>query len=536
MTKKYFKHKILGFIVLLMLLLPAGLKSQSNQRNTASADKMAQLFNLIGRLYVDSVNMDKLTEEIIRKTLQTLDPHSVYIPKDEVRAMNEQLEGSFDGIGVSFNILNDTILILSTVQGGPSDKLGISGGDRIITINGENVAGTGINNNGVYSRLRGARGTEVNVGIHRRGHSELLMFRIVRDRIPTYSIDAAYKVTNDIGYIKLSRFSATSKREFDAALLKLKEEGITDLILDLTGNGGGYMDVAVLLANEFLERNQLIVYIEGENSPRRDYSANSRGEFLQGNLVIMIDEASASASEIVAGAIQDWDRGVIVGRRSFGKGLVQTQRMFSDSSMLRLTVARYHTPTGRAIQKPYNTNDDEYSRGQRTTTTRLQTGELTGQTTNATADSQIFQTLVENRTVYGGGGITPDIFVPIDTSHNSPYYRQLIGLGIFNRFTLNYIDRNRQQLIRQYSTFEQFDQHFTVTEEILNELQDFAEKEGLAKDTEMFTLSQEYLKLWLKGYFVRDLWDMAALYKVVNRGNPIFLKAVEVLSNSKTEN
>ena len=493
---------------------------------------MAQLFNWISRLYVDPVDMDKLSEEVIRKTLQTLDPHSVYIPRDEVRAMNEPLEGSFDGIGVSFNIMNDTILIVSAIPEGPSERIGILAGDRIITINGENVAGTGITNNDVFSRLRGRRGTEVTVGIHRRGHPELLTFRIVRNRIPIHSIDAAYTVNDSIGYIKLSRFSATSKREFDAALHRLKQEGITSLILDLTGNGGGIMDVATQLANEFLENGQLIVYSEGENSPRRDFRANSRGEFLRGNLVIMMDERSASASEILAGAIQDWDRGTIVGRRSFGKGLVQRPLMFSDSSMLRLTVARYHTPTGRAIQKPYNTDDDEYSRGG-VRANRLQTGELTGQTTNMTADPQVFRTLVKNRTVFGGGGITPDIFVPVDTSYNTRYYRQLIGLGIFNRFILNYVDRNRQQLSRQYSTFEQFDRQFTVTESILNDLQDFAENEGLARNPEMFAQSQDQLKLLIKGFIARDLWNTTEFFKVVNRRDPIFLKALEVLSGGK---
>lgn len=507
--------------VILFLISSAGLKAQTDQRTTVY--KMAQLFDWIGRFYVDTVHIGRLSDDMIRKTLHELDPHSVYITRDEVRAMTELLEGSFDGIGVTFNILNDTILILSTIQGGPSEKAGISGGDKIITINGENVAGKGIKTPGIYKKLRGAKGTEVTIEILRKGYPELLPFRIVRDKIPIYSIDAVYKVTDKAGYIKLSRFAASSKKEFDTALQKLKKEGVTDLILDLTGNGGGYIEVAVQLADEFIDKGQLIVYTEGEHSLRRDYRASSKGEFTKGKLVLMIDENSASASEILAGAVQDWDRGILVGRRSFGKGLVQSQMMFADSSMLRLTVSRYHTPTGRAIQKPYNTQNDEYAKGLRD---RLRTGELTGQTANTGADSLKYMTLVQKRTVYGSGGITPDIFVAIDTSFYTSYYRELLGLGIFNRFVLNYVDRNRQHLKRQYPTFDKFDKQFTITDAMMNELQDFAEKEGLAKKPELFAKSQQHLKLWMKGYIARDLWEMEELYRVINQENPIFLQAV----------
>ena len=512
------------FILLLVLLLPAGMKAQTYQRLTTY--KMAQLFDWIGNLYVDTLNLDKLGEKVIRQTLLELDPHSVYISKDEVRAMNEPLEGSFEGIGVSFNILNDTILVISAIQGGPSEKVGIIDGDKIITVNGENVAGKGITTNGVRERLRGPKGTEVNVGIRRSGYTELLSFRIVRDRIPLFSIDAAYKVTDNVGYIKLSRFAASSSKEFNDALQKLQKEGVTDLILDLTGNGGGYLETAAELAAEFFERGQLLVYTEGQGqySPRRDFRTRAAGAFTKGKVVIMIDERSASGSEILAGAIQDWDRGTIVGRRSFGKGLVQRQLVFADSSMLRLTVARYYTPSGRAIQKPYNTKDDEYATG---IGNRLATGELTGETSNTGADTLKYLTLVKQRTVYGGGGITPDIFVAMDTSYYTNYYAQLIRLGVFYRFILNYVDKNRQQLKRQYPTFERFDKQFVVTETMMNDLQDFAEKEGLARNPEMFAKSEPELRLWFKGYIARDLWDMSELYQVVNRGDPIFLKAVE---------
>jgi len=510
--------------ILLFMFLVVSLNAQPRQQQPSDF-KIEKLFEWISNYYVDTVNMDRLKESVIRKTLQELDPHSVYFTKDEVRAANEQLEGSFEGIGVSFNILNDTILVVSAIQGGPSEKVGITGGDKIITVNGENVAGIGIRNVDVTNRLRGNKGTEVTVDIRRRGYSELLTFRIVRDRIPIYSIDAAYKVTDGIGYIKLSRFSATSKREFDGALKKLKNEGVTDLILDLTGNGGGYLGTAIQLADEFLEKGQLVVYTEGEHSPRQNYRIRSGGEFSKGKLVLMIDEGSASASEILAGAVQDWDRGTVVGRRSFGKGLVQQQMVFSDGSMIRLTVSRYYTPSGRAIQKPYNTKSDEYTRGM--IRTRLQTGELTGQTSNTEDDLQKYSTLVKQRTVYGGGGITPDVFVAMDTSYYTNYYRELMGLGIFYRFVLNYVDKNRLELKHQYPDFEMFENSFTVTETILDELQDFAEKEGLAKKPEMFAISQQRLKLWIKGYIARDLWEEAELFRVVNQGNPIFLQAVE---------
>ena len=520
------KTKLLSrsFIVFLALFLTAGLNAQTRQPQTAGS-KVEQLFEWIGQYYVDTVNMNRLSEEVIRKTLQQLDPHSQYITRNEVRAMNEPLEGSFDGIGVSFNILNDTILIVSVIPDGPSEKVGIAGGDKIITVNGENVAGTGISDSDVRSKLRGPKGTEVTVGICRRGYPELLTFRIIRDKVPIFSLDAAYKVTDGIGYIKLNRFSATSKKEFDDALQKLKSEGVTGLILDLTGNGGGYMETAVMLTNEFLERRQLIVYTEGENSPRREYRASSGGNFTAGKLVLMIDEGSASASEILAGAIQDWDRGILVGRRTFGKGLVQRQLIFNDGSMLRLTVSRYHTPSGRPIQKPYNTTDDEYARG--ITRTRLQTGELTGQPKNANADTLKYQTLVQKRTMYGGGGITPDVFVPIDTSYYSDYYRVMLNLGILNRFILNYVDENRQNIIRRYPTFEQYDKNFTVTETMLDELQNFAEKEGLPKNTEMFAKSQQRIELILKGRIANDVWDRTALFRIVNRADPVFLKALE---------
>ncbi len=516
--------KSILFIIVSILYQTVDVHAQSKRNLTAY--KMAQLFDWVDSYYVDDVDIHQLSDDMIRKTLLELDPHSVYITKDEVRAMNEPLEGSFEGVGISFNILNDTLLVVSAISGGPSEKIGIKGGDKIITIDGNVVAGIGIRTPDIYKKLRGRKGSVVNVGILRKGDKELLSFNIVRDKVPIYSIDAAYKVTDEIGYIRLSRFAASSRQEFDVALRKLRKEGMTDLIFDLTGNGGGYIDIAVQLADYFFDKGQLIVYTEGQNSKRRDYKAASNGSFNKGKLVVMIDESSASASEILAGAVQDWDRGMLVGRRSFGKGLVQRQMLFADSSMLRLTVSRYHTPTGRTIQKLYHTDDDEYSKG---LYNRFQTGELTGKTSATLPDSLKYQTLREKRTVYGGGGIMPDIFVPMDTSYYSKYYRELWGKGIINRFVLNYVDSHRPQLQQQYTTFGQFDVSFQVTDAMLDDLQDFAQKEGLDKHPEQFAGAKQHLQVWFKGYIARDLWGMEELYRVVNQHDPIFLQAVETM-------
>ena len=493
--------------------------------------KITQLFDRIDSIAnsLDTLNLNRLSDNIIRKTLQELDPHSSYFTQTETRAMNGIWEGYLGGIGVSTDILNDTILIYYVENGSPSEKAGIRNGDKIIAINGECVAGTGIKDNEVVKRVRGTIGTEVTINILRKGYSELLPFRIVRDKIPINTINAAYKVTDKIGYIKLSLFLATSKKEFDDALQKLKNEGVTDLILDLCGNGGGLIDMAIQLVNEFLESGRLIAFTEGVNNPRKEYFADSSGEFITGKLVLMIDENTASASEILAGTIQDWDRGIIVGRRSYGKALAQSHYMFADSSMLWLTTKRNYIPSGRTVQKPYNMKNDEYFSEVHN---RLQTGELMGQIQHTGADSLKFQTLVKKRTVYGGGGIMPDVFVAIDTLYNTSYYRKLTELGIFDCFFINFMDENRQSLKLQYPTFEQYDKNFTVTKTMLDELQDFAQKEGLNRNPEEFAQSQQYLKLRIKAHIAFLLWDKEEFYhRIINQENPIFLQAVEVIKN-----
>ena len=495
--------------------------------------KFSKALDLINTYYVDTVNQDKLVEAAIIKMMQSLDPHSSYLTPKEVKDLNEPLQGNFEGVGISFNIFRDTILIISTILGGPSEKLGIMAGDRIIKIDGKNVASIGITNNDVLSKLRGKKGTKVDVSIKRKGIKELLDFTIVRDKIPIYSIDAAYKIDSDIGYIKLDRFSATTNTEFEQAMKKLQADstgGIKSLILDLADNGGGYLEEAVYLANQFLDDDKLIVYTQGLHNPRMEYKAKAKGLFEKGKLVILIDEGSASASEILAGAIQDWDRGIIVGRRSFGKGLVQRPFYLNDGSMIRLTVARYYTPTGRLIQKPYNNGYEEYEKD---LVNRYNNGELNNKDSIHFPDSLKFYTLVDKRPVYGGGGIMPDFFVPIDTSGYSDYYRDMIRKGILNKFVLNYIDNNRHQLKTNYPDFKTYNNNFVISDNILNDLSGFAEKEGLKNNNTQFNFSRNEISRLLKAYIARDLFDTNEFYQIMNQDDPIVKKAIDVIKNWK---
>ncbi len=423
------------------------------QWNNPEAMKLAQVMDKVSRFYVDSIDDSKVVENTIEYMLHELDPHSSYLSKEEMEELNEQLEGEFEGIGVSFNILEDTIYIIRAISGGPSERVGIRAGDRIVRINGENVAGSGITTREVQGLLKGPKGTRVGVSVHRRRTPGLLEFNITRDKIPVYSLDASYMVNDRIGYVKLARFSHTSVDEFENSLRELKSKGMEDLILDLSGNGGGWLPVAVELADHFLSGNKEIVRTEGTKIPPRDYKSRKPGLFEQGRLVIMIDENSASASEIVSGAIQDWDRGVIVGRRSFGKGLVQQPFYLSDGSMIRLTVARYYTPTGRLIQKSYKDGYEEYTHD---LINRFNNGELSSADSIEFPKSQRFRTLSLNRVVYGGGGIMPDYFVPVDTSDLSDYYRSLISKGIFNSFILQFVDDHRNDYLSRYDNFEVF--------------------------------------------------------------------------------
>jgi len=492
--------------------------------------KFSQVLNLVDRHYVDSVDKSNLVEDAIVEMLHSLDPHSSYLSKDEVKEMTEPLQGNFEGIGISFNILNDTIFVINPIPGGPSERVGINAGDRIVLIEGENVGGIGIKNSDVFAKLRGKKGTKVTISVHRRSVDELLDFTISRDKIPIFSLDASYMINDDIGYIKINRFAITTMSEFNDALSDLKKKGAEDLILDLSGNGGGYLDVAIKLADQFLDDGKLIVYTQGVKHPKHKYMSSFRGEFKKGRVVVVIDEGSASASEIVAGAIQDWDRGIIVGRRSFGKGLVQNPMMLFDSSMVRLTIARYYTPSGRLIQKPYDEGFEAYSKD---LMNRLNNGELNSADSIMFSESMKHQTLVTKRTVYGGGGIMPDYFVPIDTTYQSGYYRKLISRGIMNTFILNYVDNNRKKLHNKFEQIESFNADFVISDDLLNDLTEFADKEGLALNEEDLAISRENIKLVMKSYIARDLWNTNEFYQVINKENHSLLKAIEVLEESE---
>lgn len=492
--------------------------------------KFGEVFDKISRFYVDTINEDTFIEKVIIDMLHQLDPHSAYLSKEEVKAMQEPLDGSFEGIGVSFNLMNDTIYIVSPITGGPSEKVGIRAGDRIIKINGENVAGIGITNLDVQKKLKGPKGTKVNVSILRKNIDELLEFLITRDNIPIYSVDATYMINENTGYIKLSRFSATTMDEFMEALNRLKRMNMQNLILDLSGNGGGYLKVAVDLADQYIDGKKMIVYTEGVKSPRRNYLSTGKGEMKSGRLVVMIDESSASASEIVAGALQDWDRAVIVGRRSFGKGLVQQPFMLSDGSMIRLTVAKYYTPTGRLIQKSYDQGYEEYTKE---VISRFNNGELSGEDSGIFPDSLQYRTLNKHRIVFGGGGIMPDYFVPIDTSYYSTYYRSLISRGILNQFVLKYIDDNRNQLKSTFPNFNKFNETYKVSDEMLKQLINYAENENVKYNEEDFLRSRKMMEILIKAYIARDLWDTSKFYQIINKSDPIFNRAVQIVNDSE---
>jgi carboxyl-terminal processing protease len=505
-----------------------GLNTTLSGQITEQSLKFGEVLDKITKYYVDSVNEERVVNKAITEMLHNLDPHSAYLTKEEVQASQEQLEGGFEGIGVSFNILKDTIFIINPIAGGPSEKVGIRPGDRIIKIEGENVAGTGITSLDVQKMLKGPKNTKVTIQVKRKAVPKLLEFTITRDKIPIYSLDAAYMIDETTGYIKLSRFSSTTVEEFKEALEELGENDLRNLILDLSGNGGGYLYAAVSLADEFLAGRRMIVYTEGEKNPRRNFYSTSGGDFTDGNLIVMIDETSASASEIVAGAVQDWDRAVIVGRRSFGKGLVQGRFELRDGSELRLTVAEYYTPSGRLIQKPYEEGYDAYAQD---LVNRLKTGELSGEEEVEFPDSLKHRTLVKDRLVYGGGGIMPDYFVPIDTTEYSDYYRGLISRGILNQFILGYVDKNRKDLEVRYDKFENFQDNFEADDELVNSLITYAENEGLEYDEDGFEMSEDLITRLMKAYIARDLWKMEEFYRVYNRVDPIFQKAVEIARN-----
>lgn len=501
---------------------------------TGTTDKFATLMNYIEMMYVDSVNAEQLTEMAIVHMLEKLDPHSVYISKEEVQAANEPLQGSFDGIGVQFQIFKDTILVVEPIPGGPSEKLGIQSGDKIVTIDGETVAGIGIKNPDVMKKLKGPKGTKVTVGIMRGGSAKLLSFTIVRDKIPIYSVDGAFMVSPSIGYIKVSRFAQTTADEMRAGIKELREQGMKDLILDLQDNGGGLLDIAVEMCDEFISGDRLLVYTEGRNFPREDRNANGRqkGIFEKGRLIVLVDESSASASEILSGAIQDWDRGLVVGRRSFGKGLVQRPVRLPDGSIVRLTVQKYFTPSGRCIQKPYDDGAEQYDLDQ---DRRWKSGELFHLDSIHLDKTLQYETKLKHRTVYGGGGIMPDIFVPLDTSSNSRYLSDLLRTGVNNDWALTYVQKNRESLLAQYPSIDSFLKNYQLPASCLQEMIDMATAKEVAFDENGFNRSKATIETRTKALVARNLYDNEAFYVIINDLNPALKKAIEVLTDGSFE-
>lgn len=496
-------------------------------------DRSNQLNNIISFIqesYVDSVDRQTLTEDAIHSLLKNLDPHSAFIPARDFQEMNDPLMGSFEGIGIEFNMISDTVVVINPIAGGPSEKAGIMPGDRIVTVEEEVIAGVSMSTNDIVRRLKGEKGTTVNVEVVRTGVRELLPFSLIRDQIPQYSLDVAYMVDEEVGYIRLNKFSATTHQEFILAMERLKREGMQKMILDLRGNGGGFLEAAINLSDEFLDAQKLIVYTDGRSRPRQYAHARLNGGFETQPLVILIDEWSASASEIVAGAVQDNDRGLIIGRRSFGKGLVQEQVQLGDGSALRLTVARYYTPTGRSIQKPYDGSEEEYYNE---FMNRLLEGELENPDSIKFNDSLKFETPA-GRVVYGGGGIMPDLFIPIESGEEFVYYNQVANRGLVYRFAFNYADRNRNAL-HQYENEASFVRNFSIPQAVYREFLDFAGEEGVSAPAKISAESQDLIRRNLKAYIGRNIFGAEAFFPVLHEDDQAFLKALEVLKNNSYE-
>lgn len=508
-----------------------GISAQYSRSNSASRQqqKLLMVENIVNNLYVDNVDEEKIVENAVRGILENLDPHSSYSTKEETTSSQETMQGSFSGIGIQFNMQKDTLYVVQTIAGGPSEKVGILPGDRFIAVDDSIIAGRKLKNTDIMKRLRGPKGTKVNIKVKRGSNAELLEFRITRDDIPLNSIDAVYMADGKTGYIRLSRFAATSYKEFKDAITKLKKQGMQQLILDLTDNGGGYMQIAAQIANEMLNRGNLIVYTQGRKSPRQNLNADGSGTFRTQKVVVMINQFSASASEILSGAVQDWDRGVVVGRRSFGKGLVQREFLLPDSSSFRLTIARYYTPSGRNIQKPYVKGDrEDYDKD---IIDRYNHGELQSADSIHFADSLKHTTLRLHRTVYGGGGIMPDVFVPLDTTQYTDYHRRLVAKGIIPQFALRYVDKNRADLKSKYPDAQRFIKEFTVTDEMLNNLVDAGKAEKVDFDKSQFAKSKEMLRTFVKAAIANDLFSTGAYFQIVNEQNDIYKEALSIIND-----
>ncbi len=513
----------------LSLILPLAAASQTSggKMSVTPDQKMRLVGKYIENYYVDTVNMEKVSEEAIKAMLKILDPHSTYSNPEETKALNEPLHGNFSGIGITYNMLNDTLYVLNAVVGGPAEKVGITTGDRVIMANDTLISGCEMSTRDIMNRLRGPKGTEVRLKVMRKGSPELLDFHLIRDDIPIFSVDASYMINSTTGYIRITRFSETTSSEVAEAMKKLRKSGMKNLIIDLENNGGGYLKPAVEIAEMFLNPRDMIVYTKGEHTQPYYYVAEKDAPYRDVRVAVMVNAATASASEILSGALQDNDRGVIVGRRTFGKGLVQRPFPFPDGSMVRLTVSRYYTPSGRCIQKPYDNGADAY---RDELNQRYIHGEYSYEDSIARSTTELFYTK-GRRKVYGGGGIIPDVFVPIDTTAFTKYYRDLIAKGLINRFALTYSDENSKKLKKAYKNESVFLQKFDITEKMMNDFVAFARKEGVEPDNDQLGLSSNTIKTLIKAIIGRNLFTQNTYYKVANELNPVYRETLSVLES-----
>ncbi|MFN3403755.1 MAG: S41 family peptidase [Cytophagaceae bacterium] len=530
-SRAHFKLPVFfALAVICGIFIGAIMNGSNNKTNiTQSFKKYAEILNYVQNDYVDTVNIEELVDYSIVKMLEKLDPHTAYIPKKDIDIARSQLEGDFEGIGIEFNIIKDTIYVVAPISGGPSESVGLMAGDKIIKVDDKNVAGIGITNGDVFSKLRGPKGTKVKVTVARKNTAKPLDFTITRDKIPTFSVDVSYMIDANTGYIKVSRFSANTYTEFKQALTDLKAKGMKQLVIDLKDNPGGYMDRATKMADEFLDERKLIVYTQG-----KDARYNSRveaympGSFEKGAIIVLLNEGSASASEIVAGALQDNDRALIVGRRSFGKGLVQMPIPLSDGSELRLTISRYYTPSGRSIQKPYDKNDTE-SYGTELLK-RYQHGEFFHSDSIKFNDSLKYTTL-KGRTVYGGGGIMPDIFVPRDTTAYTGYLVELFNKNIIREYTLDYYSNNKADLKKM--ALEDYRKNFKVTDKMLKEVIDLATRSGIKYKESEYNKSKEFLKMNIKAYIARSVWGNPGFFPIINETDEVYNAALKQFDKAR---
>lgn len=498
------------------------------------AQKLHIAEQIIESYYVDTLSTEKVVEQGIIAMLKELDPHSTYTTAAETKALTEPLNGNFSGIGVQFQIVQDTVYVIQTVAGGPSEKVGIIPGDRIVSCNDTIIAGQKMQNSDIMKRLRGPKGSIANLKIVRRSEPDTLTFRVIRDDIPLYTVDAAYMADPTTGYIRVTSFGQETAKEFKEALDKLHRQGMKNLIIDVQDNGGGYLSASVELAEMFLPRGSSIVYTEGLNQPRQEFYADSHKPDTNGRIIVMTNEFSASASEILSGAIQDNDRGLIVGRRTFGKGLVQRPFPFPDGSMIRLTTAHYYTPSGRSIQKPYKRGEGEdYAKD---ISNRYEHGEFYSLDSIKVDSTQVYTTLLNHRKVYGGGGIMPDLFVPVDTTGVNRYFRELRAKNVINQFVVEYVENNRETLKKDYKTEDIFVDKFTVTPKMIEEFISLGEKLGVEPDSIQFEESKPYILGNIKGLIGRDLFTPATYYRVFNPLNPVYRQALDLINDPKTYN